>query len=113
VICVDPKGENTTITALARARFGAVHVLDPFGITGQPSACFNPLAALNPASLDLAEDAATLADALVFDAPGEAGEAHWNEEAKALIGGMLLHILTLEPPARRTLAVLRAIVKWE
>jgi type IV secretion system protein VirD4 len=107
VICVDPKGENTTITARARARFGAVHVLDPFGITGQPSACFNPLAALNPASLDLAEDAATLADALVFDAPGEAGEAHWNEEAKALIGGILLHILTQEPPARRTLAVLR------
>lgn len=107
VICVDPKGENTTITARARARFGAVHVLDPFGITGQPSACFNPLAALNPASLDLAEDAATLADALVFDAPGEAGEAHWNEEAKALIGGILLHILTQEPPARRNLAVLR------
>jgi type IV secretion system protein VirD4 len=33
----------------------------------------------------------TLADALVYDAPGEAGEAHWNEEAKALIAG-ILHI---------------------
>jgi type IV secretion system protein VirD4 len=107
VICVDPKGENTAITARARARVGAVRVLDPFGITGQPSACFNPLAALDPVSPDLAEDAATLADALVFDAPGEAGEAHWNEEAKALIGGILLHILTQEPPSRRTLAVLR------
>jgi type IV secretion system protein VirD4 len=110
VICIDPKGENTRVTYKARARFGPVHILDPFGIGGQPSACFNPLAAFDPASLDLAEDAATLADALVFDAPGEAGEAHWNEEAKALIGGLILHIVTLEPPERRTLAVLRALL---
>jgi type IV secretion system protein VirD4 len=107
VICIDPKGENAAITARARARFGPVHVLNPFGITGQPSSCFNPLAAFDPASLDLAEDAATLADALVFDASGEAGEAHWNEEAKALIGRILLHIVTGEPPSRRTLAVLQ------
>ncbi|MDE2110193.1 MAG: type IV secretory system conjugative DNA transfer family protein [Alphaproteobacteria bacterium] len=107
VICIDPKGENTSVTARARGRLGPVHVVDPFGITGQPSACFNPLAAFDPAGLDLAEDVATLADALVFDAPGEAGEAHWNEEAKALIGGILLYILTQEPSSRRTLAVLR------
>jgi type IV secretion system protein VirD4 len=35
----------------------------------------------------------TLADALVYDAPGEAGEAHWNEEAKALIAGILLGVV--------------------
>ena len=34
----------------------------------------------------------TLADALVYDAPGEAGEAHWNEEAKALIAVILLWV---------------------
>jgi type IV secretion system protein VirD4 len=107
VICIDPKGENTRVTFSARARFGPVHVLDPFGVTGQPSAAFNPLDGLDPASPDLAEDAATLADALVYDAPGETGEAHWNEEAKALIAGLLLHIVTREPPQRRTLARLR------
>ena len=51
----------------------------------------------------MAEEAATLAEALVFDAPGEAGEAHWNEEAKALIGGLILHILAEEPLERRHL----------
>ncbi len=107
VICIDPKGENVRVTYRARSRLGPVHVLDPFGVTGQPSAAFNPLAALDPASPDLAEDTATLADALVYDAPGEAGEAHWNEEAKALIAGLLLHIVTSELPARRTLALLR------
>ena len=92
VICIDPKGENARITARYRAKFGPVHVLDPFGVTGIPSAAFNPLDRLDPAGLDLADDAMTLADALVYDAPGEAGEAHWNEEAKARIAGILLWV---------------------
>ena len=92
VVCIDPKGENARITARHRAKFGPVHVLDPFGVTGLPSAAFNPLDRLDPAGLDLADDAMTLADALVYDAPGEAGEAHWNEEAKALIAGILLWV---------------------
>ncbi|QVQ38710.1 type IV secretory system conjugative DNA transfer family protein (plasmid) [Pseudochrobactrum algeriensis] len=107
VICIDPKGENARIAGRARQQFGPVHILDPFGVTGQPSAAFNPLDQLDPAGLDVAEDASTLADALVFDEPGMAGEAHWNEEAKALIAGMILHIATVEPRDRRTLATLR------
>ena len=107
VVCIDPKGENARVTARQRGRFGAVHVLDPFGITGQPSAAFNPLDRIDPAGPDLADDAMTLADALVYDAPGEAGEAHWNEEAKALIAGLILHIVSSEPVGTRTLATLR------
>lgn len=107
VLCIDPKGENARIAARARRRFGPVHVLDPFGVSGQPASRYDPLAVLDPASLDLAEDAATLADALVHDPPGQAGEAHWNEEAKALIAGLLLHTLTTQPPERRRLAALR------
>jgi len=112
VVCIDPKGENARITARHRARFGPVHVLDPFGTTGLDKigltgATFNPLARIDPAGLDLADDAMTLADALVYDAPGEAGEAHWNEEAKALISGIILSIVASEPPATRNLATLR------
>ena len=107
VICIDPKGENARIAGRARQRFGPVHVLDPFGVTGKPSAAFNPLDALDLDGLDVAEDASTLADALVYDEPGTAGEAHWNEEAKALIAGVILHIVATEPRARRTLATLR------
>ncbi len=107
VVCIDPKGENARVTARQRRRFGPVNVLDPFGVTGLPSAAFNPLDRIDPVGLDLADDAMTLADALVYDAPGEAGEAHWNEEAKALIAGLILHIVASEPPATRTLATLR------
>ncbi|KQN89883.1 conjugal transfer protein TraG [Sphingomonas sp. Leaf231] len=107
VVCIDPKGENARIAACRRGKFGAVHVLDPFGITGLPAAAFNPLDRIDPAGLDVADDCMTLADALVHDAHGQQGEAHWNEEAKALIAGLLMHIVASEPAATRTLATLR------
>ena len=107
IVCIDPKGENARVTARARDAFGKLHILDPFGVTGQRSASFNPLADLDPNGLDAAEEAASLADALVYDPPGEAGEAHWNEEAKALIGGLILFVAAEEPDEQRTLATLR------
>ncbi len=107
VICIDPKGENTLVTGRARAKFGSLHVLDPFDVTGEPPSAFNPLDHLDPQNLDLAEEAGTIADALVFDELGMTGEAHWNEEAKALIAGMILHVVTKESAMRKTLVTLR------
>ena len=107
IICVDPKGENARVTARARATKGPVWCLDPFGVSGRPPARYNPLDRLDPHDLDLAEDANTLADALVHDPPGQSGEAHWNEEAKALIAGLILHVVTTEPADRRVLATVR------
>src|SRR3954466_10468664 len=106
-VCTDPKGENARATYQARRRFGPVHVLDPFGITGLPGAAYNPLDGLDPNSLDLAEDAATIADALVNDPPGQVAEAHWNEEAKALLTGLILYAVCHEQPEDRTLATVR------
>ncbi len=107
VLAVDPKGENARVTYEARSRFGPVHVLDPFGVTGLPSAAYNPLGRLTPDSPDLGEDAASLAEALVMDAPGQTGEAHWNEEAKALLSGLILFAVCHEDEERRTLATVR------
>ncbi len=107
VVCIDPKGENARITARVRLKFGPGYILDPFAVTGFKTAAFNPLDRLDPDSLDLAEDAGTLADALVFDEPGMAGEAHWNEEAKALIAGLILMIVATSPPDERHLGTLR------
>lgn len=91
-IVVDPKGENAKVAARTRRTFGPVHILDPFGVSGQPSASYDPMSSLHHASPDLADDAATLADALVFDPPGHAGDPHWNESAKSLVSGLLMHI---------------------
>jgi type IV secretion system protein VirD4 len=107
ILCIDPKGENAVITAKARDRFGAVHIIDPFGVTGLPSSAFNPLGRLDPEHPDAMEDANALAEALVQDAPGETGEAHWNEEAKALLSGLILQIAAAELAERRNLSTLR------
>lgn len=107
VICIDPKGENARITRRARSCFGPVNVLDPFGIAGKTSSAFNPLAEMEAHSLDLAEEAATLADAIVFDEAGSSNDAHWNEEARALISGLILYIVTEETFDRRNLSTLR------
>lgn len=107
VICIDPKGENAKIARRARASLGAVRVLDPFNVVDNKTDAFNPLQGLDAASMDIADDVATLADALVYDPPGEAGEAHWNEEAKALISGIILYVIATQSPQRRTLATLR------
>jgi type IV secretion system protein VirD4 len=107
VICIDPKGENARIAGRARRAFGPTRVLDPFGATNEPTAAFNPLDQLDPDGFDIAEDASTLADALVYDEPEMSGDAHWNEEAKALIAGIILQIVAQEPRSRRTLMTLR------
>lgn len=110
IICVDPKGENARIAARARRRFGEVFVLDPFEASGLPTDAFNPLAALTASDIDLAENAALIAEALVYDPPGQVGEAHWNEEAKALIAGLIMHVVSASHPGLRTLATVREML---
>ncbi|MFV1439545.1 type IV secretory system conjugative DNA transfer family protein [Phaeobacter sp. JH60H1] len=107
VLVIDPKGENARIAGEARRRFGTVHVLDPFEVSGMPSAAYNPLDRLTPDSLDLGEDAASLTEALVMDPPGQVTEAHWNEEAKAILGGLIMFCVCHEDRDRRTLATVR------
>ncbi|WP_299592908.1 type IV secretory system conjugative DNA transfer family protein [uncultured Tateyamaria sp.] len=107
VLVIDPKGENARITGEARRRLGTTHVLDPFEVSGMPSAAYNPLDRLTPDSLDLGEDAASLTEALVMDPPGQVSEAHWNEEAKAILGGLIMFCVCHEDRDRRTLATVR------
>ena len=107
VLVIDPKGENARIAGEARRRFGTVHVLDPFEVSGMPSTAYNPLDRLTPDSLDLGEDAASLTEALVMDPPGQVTEAHWNEEAKAILGGLIMFCVCHEDRDRRSLATVR------
>ena len=107
VLVIDPKGENAKIAGEARKRFGAVHILDPFGVTGLPASAYNPLGRLDAESLDLGEDAASLSEALVMDPPGQQSDAHWNEEAKALLSGLIMFAVAHEDQDRKALATVR------
>ena len=107
MLVIDPKGENVRVAGQMRADYGPTHVLDPFSVSGMGNASYNPLERMTPDSLDLGEDASTLAAALVMDPPGQAGEAHWNEEARALIAGLILFCVVHEDAERRTLGTVR------
>lgn len=110
MLVVDPKGENARITARRRHRMGQkIFVLDPWGITGFRSARFNPLSMLTADSVDLAEDAMLLADSLVVPG-GKVDDEFWNGEAKAMIAGLIMHIVTGERKERRHLGTLRAML---
>ena len=116
-VVVDPKGENARITAGRRGRgtraFGRglgqdVYVLDPFEVSGMASASFNPLAELDLASHDFAEDAGLFADALIQHP--EHGEKHWTELAQALLRALILVALADADPARRNLITVRRLL---
>lgn len=111
VVVIDPKGENAFVTARRRKELGqAVHILDPFGKVASkyPSAAFNPLDWIDIDGDDAAEDVALLAEAL---APGDTkGDPFWNNEARAMISGLLLHIAAHEPPEKRNLGRLRELL---
>lgn len=110
LVVIDPKGENAAVTARHRRAMGqTVHVLDPWGITGLPRSRFNPLLWLDPLSEDLVEDATLLADGLVM-AAGPNGDEFWTVEARAMIAGLVMHIVTTESPESRTLGTLRHLL---
>jgi len=117
-VVIDPKGENAMITAARRGQGRAavtglgqqVHVVDPWGITGLPAACFNPLDWLRADDPDISENAMMLADSIVIPS-GEGKDRFWDEEAKALLMGILLYVALdeIEQP-RRTLGRVRDII---
>jgi type IV secretory pathway TraG/TraD family ATPase VirD4 len=128
VCVVDPKGENATITAARRGAGSpqatgmnqSVKVLDPFQSAQVDDALrgrFNPLDSLNPQNEETIDEAGRIADALVVIHEGAATDPFWDESARAMVKGLLLHVLTAPRyEGRRNLITLRKLVTrgdWE
>jgi type IV secretory pathway TraG/TraD family ATPase VirD4/uncharacterized protein YjiK len=125
-VLVDPKGENATVTA-ARRGGGSPHckglgqsvkVLDPFKAAQVDDALrgrFNPLDALNPANEETIDEAGRIADAVVVI--HESNDPFWDESARAMVKGLILHVLTApEYEGRRNLVTVRKLIMrgdWE
>lgn len=104
MLVLDPKGELSRAAPFRRALGHHVHVLDPFGQSGEPSACFNALAELDPDSWALVDDVAAITQALVVD-DGDARSRHWNDSARALLMGLILLTLTFDESERDLVTV--------
>lgn len=88
VFVLDPKGENCIATAKEReAKGNRIAVFDPYGLSGRPTARFNPLE--NLAKNGLVRGADYLAEALIVGK-----DDHWTESARGLIRALVLYVLT-------------------
>jgi type IV secretory pathway TraG/TraD family ATPase VirD4 len=106
---LDLKGENYAVTAHARRAAGQdVFVIDPYTITGAGGHSLNWLDTLDADDPDVVSRAGSLADMLVVRS-GFESEPHWNDTARDLLRGFLVHVAGL-PAERRNMAELRAIL---
>jgi type IV secretion system protein VirD4 len=110
VLVTDPKGENYAVTARWRRDLGQpVHAFDPFGVA-RGDATYNPLDLIDAASAEAVDDARLLADMLVLPVGREGEQAFWNEEARGVLTGLILHVAASAPPELRTLTHVRALL---
>jgi type IV secretion system protein VirD4 len=104
MVVTDLKGENYAVTARARRDMGQrVLALDPFGVAVRESAAFNPVDRIDPTHAEAIDDARALADMLVVPDTREGKEQFWDEEARALLVGLILHAASDSEAAGRTL----------
>ena len=102
VIVIDPKGENYAVTARRRREMGhTVHLIDPFGVTGDPTGALNPLDLIDPDSDDAIDVAAELAELIVTNPSNR--DPFWDERALSLVTTMILFIASQRPPVLRNL----------
>jgi type IV secretion system protein VirD4 len=98
VIAHDIKGENWTLTAGWRARFGRVLKFDP---TDAASAAYNPLLEVRRGDREV-RDVQNIADILVDPEGALERRNHWEKTSHSLLVGAILHVLYAE--ADKTLA---------
>lgn len=108
MLVLDPKGELSRTARLRQVLGHSVYVLDPFGQSGQGSACFNALAELAPDSWTIVDDVASIAQAIIVD-EGDARSKHWNDSARTLLSGLILLTLML-PEDQRSLVTVRELL---
>ncbi|WP_420141039.1 conjugal transfer protein TraG [Sphingomonas sp.] len=88
----DIKGENWTLTAGYRSRFGRVLLFDP---TNAMSAAYNPLLEVRRGEWEV-RDVQNIADILVDPEGSLEKRNHWEKTSHALLVGAILHVLYAE-----------------
>ncbi len=89
----DIKGENWTLTAGFRARFGQVLLFDP---TNPESSAYNPLLEVRRGEAEI-RDVQNIADILVDPEGALERRSHWEKTSHSLLVGAILHVLYAEP----------------
>jgi len=96
IICLDPKGANTEVTARKRETIHgqAVHVIDPYSKTSPKHLHrrYNPLKEVDVYSPDCVKQIDIITRALIVSSGDK--NKYWDESAEKIIKGFIAHILT-------------------
>lgn len=119
VIVHDIKGENWTLTAGWRAKFGRAILFDPTNVDSSP---YNPLLEVRRGVWEV-RDVQNIADVLVDPEGALEKRNHWEKTSHSLLVGAILHVLyaekdktlagvanLLSDPARPVEATLKAMM---
>jgi type IV secretory pathway TraG/TraD family ATPase VirD4 len=121
-VVVDPKGENATVTAARRGQGDdycegmgqTVHVLDPFNaatVDDDYRSTFNPLAGLDIEDEETIEEAHRIANAIIM-VRENSNDASWDEQARTLVRGVIMHVLSDDAfDGRRTLVTVAELIQ--
>jgi type IV secretion system protein VirD4 len=104
MLVLEPKGELARAARFRRAMGHNVYVLDPFGQSGEKTACFNCLDELDPSDPTLVDDVASIVNALMLD-EGDTRSQHFTNSARMLLTGLILLTMTFERSERHLVTV--------
>ncbi len=113
MLVIDPKGEAATVTARRRRELGnEVVVIDPFSITSEPAATFNPFDVHAQTDMSDEEFSLLIPTLLHPDANFNSHyERFWDTRGDELISGVTAYLLSAAPAQDRGLTGLRKQLK--
>lgn len=105
-VIVDPKGENAAVSGrIQKEMKKKVIYLNPWNLLNLGQSTYNPLDILKLDLMNLSDDVMMIAEAIVpMTAQGDTD--HFNNRARTVIAGLLLHLVSAEPVEKRHLATL-------
>lgn len=111
-IVLDVKGENAAVTANAREKLGhKVFQIDPFNVNTDKICGFNVLNRINTNEADCVSESSMLTDALVISENNTGGSSqHFDESAKNLLQGLILHVSATANLNDRNLSEVRRLL---
>lgn len=105
IVVNDIKGENYAVTKIMRE--SSEHDVYKFAPFDDYSASWNPFDAFGEAE-DAWDDARHMAELLITDSPGK--DPFWNNGARNILTGLILHIAETAPAEKRNLSHLRDLL---
>jgi len=128
LICLDPKGEIASITAIRRGKVENakgtgtsvrtfigrdVAILDPLGLVKGPARkyCvrYNPLSAIDIKSRDALERIKSIAEGLILPEPGQ--YEHFSLMAEVIVCGVIEYLFRMEKKSNQNLVFMRSLLK--